>query len=258
MKRIWGLVLVAQLVSGCGCEVVDTGYRGLKTEFGKVEGDPLSEGLYWYNPFTASIVELSVREERLEDKTPCYTRDTQRVDVAYSLTYAPNPAKIGELYTSLGHNWSEKIVLPIVLQSIKDVVGQYVADDLVAKREEARAAAFDHLRALLAARDVAVTQLAFTNLDFDDKYEQAVEAKVVATQKAAEAKNKTVEIEEQAKQQVIAAKAEAESMSIRSQALSQNKSLVEYEAVQKWDGKLPQYMLGGGALPFVNLSKAEP
>ena len=31
-----------------------------------------------------------------------------------------------------------------------------------------------------------------------------------------------------------------------------NKNLVEYEAVQKWDGKLPQYMMGN-SVPFVNL-----
>ncbi len=64
-------------------------------------------------------------------------------------------------------------------------------------------------------------------------------------------------MEENAKQQVIAAKAEAESMTIRSQALSQNKGLVEYEAVQKWDGKMPQYMLGNGTMPFVSIGSAK-
>ena len=48
------------------------------------------------------------------------------------------------------------------------------------------------------------------NLDFDDAYEKAVEAKVVAIQRAAEAKNETVQIEEQAKQTVKTAQAEAE------------------------------------------------
>ena len=42
-------------------------------------------------------------------------------------------------------------------------------------------------------------------------------------------------------------------MAIRAQALTQNKALVEYEAVKKWDGKLPEYMLGG-SVPFINLN----
>ena len=49
------------------------------------------------------------------------------------------------------------------------------------------------------------------------------------------------------------AEAEAKSMAIRAKALSQNKSLVQYEAVQKWDGKMPQYMLGS-SVPFINVT----
>jgi len=49
------------------------------------------------------------------------------------------------------------------------------------------------------------------------------------------------------------AKANAESMTIRANALSQNPKLVEWEAVQKWNGELPNYMLGG-ATPFINMT----
>lgn len=41
-------------------------------------------------------------------------------------------------------------------------------------------------------------------------------------------------------------------MEIKSQALAKNKGLTEYEAVLRWDGKLPQYMMGN-AVPFLNL-----
>ena len=253
MRSVLSLLFLSLLVTSCGFEVVDTGRRGVLTRFGKVTGEPLDEGLHFYNPITSNIVELSVREEKIEDNTLAFTRDTQTVAISYSLTFNPSPTKIGVLYQNLGREWADKIVKPLVLQSVKDVVGQYVADDLVSKREEARAKSFEELKANLAQRDVAVTQLAFTNLDFDDAYEKAVEAKVVAIQNAARAKNATVEVEEQARQKVIAAQAEAKSMQIRSEALSQNKSLVEYEAVQKWDGKLPSYMMGN-SVPFINMS----
>ena len=42
-------------------------------------------------------------------------------------------------------------------------------------------------------------------------------------------------------------------MAIRANALTQNKALVEYEAVQKWDGHLPQYMMGN-TVPFMNIT----
>jgi hypothetical protein len=40
-------------------------------------------------------------------------------------------------------------------------------------------------------------------------------------------------------------------MTIRAQALEKNAKLVEYEAVQKWDGKLPH--ITGGVTPFINV-----
>ena len=93
-----------------------------------------------------------------------------------------------------------------------------------------------------------------TEINYSSTFEKAIEAKVTAEQEALKAKNKTVQIQEEAKQKLISAEAEAKSMKIRATALTQNKALVEYEAVQKWDGKMPQYMMGD-SVPFVNLNK---
>lgn len=251
MKLVLGLALSAFL-TGCGCSVVGTGERGVETRFGEIQGEPKPEGLYFYNPFTSGLKTFDVRESKLEGKTKPYTKDTQTAEITYILTYAPDPTQIHLLYKNMGEDWAEKIVKPAVEDTIQNVIGQETADDLMGKREDTRKKAFAKLQEQLAGRSVSIRSLAFTNVDFDDAYEKAVENKVVAIQKAAEAKNKTVEIEEKAKQTVLAAEAEAKSMQIRSQALSQNKSLVDYEAVQKWNGVLPQYMTGS-AMPFLNL-----
>lgn len=250
MKKI--PIIAATALTLIACEQVDTGNRGVKLEFGKVTGEPLPEGLYFYNPFTTSIREINVREQKIEQVTDCFTRDTQKVKITFAMTYYPDPLTIHEIYKQFGDSWAEKIVLPATLGSIKDTIGKYVADDLVGKREEAKDAAQKEIIENLKKRNVIATRIDFVNLDFESAYEKAVEEKVVAVQKAAESKNKTVRVQEEANQKVIAAKAEAESMKIRSAALVQNKGLVEYEAVQKWDGKLPQYMMGN-SVPFINL-----
>lgn len=246
------LVLSIVLLSSCGIEQVNEGSRGIETKWGKVTGEPLMPGLYFYNPVSSDIFEMSVRETKLEDTTSSFTKDTQTVNVGFTITYFPNPEKIGLLYSQFGKDWDEKIVKQAVLGSIKDVIGQYIADDLVSKREMAKSKAQEEVTTALKERHINVTRLDFTNLDFDDAYERAVEAKVVAVQKASEAKNKTVQVEEEAKQKVMAAKADAEAMRIKSQALSQNKGLVDYEAIQKWNGQLPSMMFGN-SIPIINL-----
>lgn len=250
--KVWIMIFSMTLLSGCGCEVVDTGNRGIETRFGQIQGKPLPEGLHWYNPITSSIKELDVREKKVEGKAISFTRDTQTVTIDFALTFFPSPDAIDQIYRQFGYDWESKLVPQAIQNSVKDVVGQYIADDLVGKRDEARTKAEAEIIKNLATTHIIATRLDFVNLDFDDAYEKAVEAKVVAVQRAAEAKNKTVEIEEKARQTVLAAEADAKAMLIKSNALKENKSLVEFNAVEKWDGKLPQYMMGS-SVPFIKL-----
>jgi prohibitin 2 len=238
-----------------GMKIIDTGNRGVKVTFGKVQSGSLPEGIYFYNPFTSSIIELDVRETKIEGTTAGYTKDVQNVQVNYTLNYHSDPTQIHVLYETVGRDWAQKLIPQIVLGSLKEIIGRYEAVRLVSDREEANREISNRIRDALAIKMITVKNFEITNFNFNDAFENAVEAKVVAIQQAEEAKNKTVKIREEAEQQLISAKAEAESMKIRSQALSQNKSLVEYEAVQKWDGKLPVTMMGNSSVPFINLSK---
>lgn len=250
------LLLAAMVLglSSCGFEIVDPGYRGIETNLGKVVGQPLEEGLHFYNPFTSDIKEFNVRQDTWSQKTSIFTKDTQRVDVEFTITFAADPKHVTSIYLDYGREEAliEKVIKPVTLGSIKDAIGLVIADELVSKRELVTKNALKEVMDNLAEKHVIVSDLQFTNLDFDDAYEQAVEQKVVATQQAQKAKNETVRIQEEAKQTVATAQAEAEAMKIKSAALAQNKGLVQFEIAKKWDGKLPTMMMGN-SIPLLDL-----
>lgn len=248
------VILLVFTFVGCGFSIVDTGHRGVETRFGKVVGESLPEGLYFYNPLTSNIIKMTVRESKWEETTTAYTKDVQNVKVFFTFNYHPDPTQMHILYEKVGFDWSVKIIPQVVLGRIKEVVGQYEAVKLVSDRQAATKAISDQIAEDLKNKSVILRNFEVTNLDFNDPFENAVEAKVVAIQTAEEAKNRTVKVREEADQKIIAAKAEAESMRIRSQALSQNKGLVDYEAVQKWNGVLPEIVMGN-SIPFVNINK---
>ena len=157
------------------------------------------------------------------------------------------------MYREVGRDYEDKILMPVVEGTIKDVIGKWNAQDLVANREKATNEILEKLQNHLKDNYINVTDFQITAINYSDVFEKAIESKVTAEQDALKAKNKTVQIEEEAKQKLISAEAEAKSMAIRANALTQNKALVEYEAVQKWDGKMPQYMMGN-SIPFINLT----
>ena len=252
MKKIV-LAILPLFLMGCGFSIVDTGFRGVKTRFGKVDGPTLEEGLHFYNPFTSSIVELDVRIQRVDKKTIAYTKDVQNASVTYSINFYPDKNEMHNFYQNVGLAWAEKLIPQILEGAIKEVIGKYEAVMLINNRQQAVQQIKELVTKRLADRAITTTNFELTNFDFNDAFEQAVEAKVIAIQKAEEAKNRTVRVREEANQKVIAAKAEAESMRIRARALTQNKSLVQYEAVQKWNGKLPHIMTGKDSVPFINI-----
>lgn len=246
MKPLNIVLAIATLLTltSCGFKQIDEGNRGIYTRFGKVEGDPLTPGLEFYNPFTSSIFEMSVQERKIEGKTEVFTSDTQSTTIAYAVTYRPKPEMVGKLYASAGLNWDDRLIPQVVLGAMKDAVGQYKADELISKRAQAAKAAEHDIQIALDGRGVTVSRLDFTNLDFSNQYEAAVEAKVTAIQHAIAEKNKTEQVREQANQMILTANAQAQSMQIQTKALEQGKALVQYEAVKKWNGALPNIVLG--------------
>lgn len=256
MKIFKFTALIAMMFSlqGClGVTIVDTGHRGVETHFGKVVGESLPEGIYFYNPFTTSIAEMDVRVQKYDVETEAYTRDVQQGKLHIVVNYNLEKTKAHEMLVNVGNDWEDKLIPQAVNGTVKAVIGKWDAVDLIANRSKAQEDIQTMLVEALASRDVHVTRVEIANIDYSDEFEKAVEAKVTAIQTAEQEKNKTVQIQEQAKQKVFTAKAEAESMAIRAQALTQNAALVQYEAVQKWDGKLPVYMLGNST-PFLNVS----
>jgi regulator of protease activity HflC (stomatin/prohibitin superfamily) len=88
----------------------------------------------------------------------------------------------------------------------------------------------------------------------------ALNSKIEATQRAQQRENELREAEAQAKKQVAEADGKAKSMLAIAEAEAKANSLkqrtltaelIQYEMVQRWDGKLPT--MTGGAVPFFNI-----
>jgi len=236
----------------CSMETVDTGHRGVFVTYGKPTSQ-VSEGLHFYNPLTTDLVEMDVRQLKSTKQTSAYTQDVQQAAIRYSLTFSLDPDQAMRVYQTVGTDWPSQLVPQVVEQTIKDVFGKSEAvKDTINNRGAVQQAIVAELAAALAKRSVILHGFELRDIAFSEAFEQAVEAKQVAVENANAARNRTVEIEERAKQRIIAAKAEAEAMRIKTEALAGSPKLVEYEAVQKWNGELPKQMLGG-AVPFINI-----
>lgn len=250
MKKLFYIVAATTLV---GCNQINPGEAGFETQFGKIESNEiLREGLHFYSIIGGNIIVYDCKNQVINIKTEQYTKDIQQADTDISVTFNIDPNFIIKMHKDTGTDYANKLILPAIVGCAKDVFGKWNAADVIAKREEATDFIVKGLKDKLQPYGINITLVELLDISFKPKFEDAVEAKQIAEQEASRAKNLTVKIKEEAEQKIIAAEAEAKAMEVRAKALEQNKSLVEYEAVMKWDGQLPQYMMGN-SVPFINL-----
>lgn len=226
--------------------------RGVISTFGKINPTPVKDGLHFKAPFAQKVYKVNIQQKKFDGVENSYTRDVQTSSVTYTINYDLVTENVSNLIMKVGDDYHNRIVVPFVRSAIKKAFGKYDATEIVKNRDKVRAEIEENLRNVLNKNYFTNIQFQIADIDYDDDFERAIKEKQVAEQNALKAKNVTIQIEEQAKQMVIKAEAEAEAMKIKATALERNQKLVEYEAVQKWDGRLPTYT-GGGAVPFINI-----
>jgi regulator of protease activity HflC (stomatin/prohibitin superfamily) len=250
---IWSAVaVVAAILLTDSFYTIKSTERGVLSTFGKINDVSIGDGLHAKVPFIQTVRKINVQQKKFDGKEQSYTRDVQTSDVEYTINYDLVKENVTKLMKNIGDDYHNRIVIPFIRSSMKQSFGNFAATEIVENRDIVRREIEQQLREVLDSTYFMNIQFQITNIDFDDDFEKAIKEKQVAEQNALKAKNVTIQVEEQAKQTKIKAQAEAEAINIKAKALEANPNLTTYEAVQRWDGKMPQYM-SGNSIPFVNL-----
>jgi regulator of protease activity HflC (stomatin/prohibitin superfamily) len=151
----------------------------------------------------------------------------------------------------------EKVLGPGINEAFKSVTAHYNSEELITKRDQVSSEILEHLRSKMQPFNITVNGVSLVNFAFNAAYQQAIEAKVTATQKKLQAEQDLERIKVEAASRVAQAEGEAKAIAIQATAIQSNggQNYVQLQAIDKWDGKLPVTMMGGSTVPFVNLNK---
>jgi len=246
---------LAATVSLGACSQIDDNQIGLKRVYGEMQETPV-RGMIWYNPWSTDIITFDNQQTPIESDLTTPTHDQQRAHVTAKATVQLDRNGAAKMYRNVGADWANKIV-PQIVRSVQIAsIGRQTALGMIQNQGEVEQEIRTNLANRLRTRGIILSDFQITGVKFSDQYMDAVEQKATAVQQAEGEKNKTVAIQERARQAVITAEGKAQAMKVEAEALASNKGLTQYRAVEKWDGHLPQYMLGG-ATPMINLDKTQ-
>lgn len=232
---IIGLILLAFSITS-----VDVGERVLVVGFGQIK-ETLAEGVHFVNPFY-STYDFTIRNNKYETTAASASNDLQTATISVAVNYNIDESKVADIYRTYGKDYTSRIFTQNVTESVKSVSAKYSASELITKRESVKADIKSKLQELVSDV-IVITDVAVTNIDFSDSFDAAVEAKVVADQRAQEAKAN-----------LETKKLEAEAIKVQAEAINNSggAEYVQLKAIEKWNGVLPT-TTGNGAVPFINV-----
>jgi len=243
--------------------IVPAGNRGVVLWWGSVEKRVMGEGLNFKVPIAERVIKMDVRVQPHPFKEiDAASKEYQMVKLTGMMNFHIDPAYVNILYQKVGHDFANKVIDPAFNDFVKEVVPNYSITEILPKREEIRKRAMTKLGDNLARYHIIVDDIYISNIRFSSEYEKAIEAKQVAQQQVETQRQVLAQREIEAQQKIVTAKGEAESILVVAQgqakaneALSRSISgiLVEYKAIEKWNGTLPQ--VTGGAVPFIDIGK---
>jgi regulator of protease activity HflC (stomatin/prohibitin superfamily) len=256
----FGLLLLLGLFFG-SYTIVPAGQRAvIYSSVSGVQMTPLGEGFHLKVPYLQTANFISVQVQKTEYDTTAASKDLQNVQTKLAVNFHVTPEVTPKLYQQYGADIVENVIHPAVNETVKAVMAKYPAEELITKREEVKEKIETALSATLAKAEVTVDGVYITNFEFSKDYSAAIEAKQVAQQNVLKADQDLQRIKVEAAQKIAGAEAEARSLSLQRDVITPNLiALRQIEAltkgIEKWDGKLPDTMVGGNTSALLNLKK---
>lgn len=236
--------------------IISAGHQGVQVTLGQVNMVTLNEGAHFINP-VSSVSEVSVRVTKAElQQASAGTKDLQVVHTNIVVNYRLDGSKVAHVYKEFGLELEDKILMPAVNEAFKATTAHYNSEELVTKRDEVSKAIHQALQNKVSKYGLIVSEISLVNFGFSADYQAAIERKVIATQQKLKAEQDLQRITIEAEQNVAKAKGEAEAIRIQAQAINAQggKDYVQLQAIGKWNGELPKYMMGG-AVPMINIKE---
>jgi len=261
-----------------GLERIDAGHVGIKVNLigtGKgVDNATEVTGWVFYNRFTTKIVEFPTfvqhkEYRKTEDSDESFvinSKDGSEFHVSPLLNYSVQREKVPYIFTKYRVELSAieaGFLKTAVYDAFRVVANSYTADELISNRELFENKVRKNLETHLLPEGFILAQFT-SNLVYPETFKKAIEAKNNAVQSALRAENEVKTAEAQAKIKVAtaagnaqamltSAKAEAEANRLKQQTITP--MLLQLEWVNKWNGRLPETMLGQGSNTFYGLNK---
>jgi regulator of protease activity HflC (stomatin/prohibitin superfamily) len=235
-------LLLALILLSRALVLVPAGSRGVLLRWGAIQEQPLDEGLHPLLPLLYSVQPMSVRlhSQILRSEAAC--RDLQDVGFDLAVNWHLRSDQVVPVFRRIGDDAAivAKVITPTLEDGLKQVVAGFSAEQLISERAAVKQALETLIRERLANQQLELDGIDLLQLDFSERFRQAVEAKQVAEQDARRAAFVVAKAKRLAEARIQEAEGEARAQQLLQTGLTPQ--VLQHQAIEKWNGNLPLVM----------------
>ncbi len=236
---------------------VSAGEIGVVKHFGAIDVEnPLvfEPGIHFKVPFRDEVVLFDTKIQKEQIDSSAASKDGVTIHSTITLNYHIEAAKAPLILQNIGSNYRERIIDQQIQQAFKDVTAQYAGLELIQKREDVALKAKTVLKDKLVPYFIIVDEFTIPNYEFPKEFNDAILATQVANQQNLQAKQLQEKAKTEAETALIVAQGQANAQ--KAQATTLTPEYLQLQAIQKWNGQMPQYLTPNAPLPFVGSTLA--
>jgi prohibitin 2 len=212
---------------------VEGGHRAVMfNRFGGVSASVYSEGTHIKVPWFQLPIVFDVRASPKSFPSISGSKDLQMVNITVRVLTRPDTSKLPEMVSTLGTNWGERVLPSIVEETLKSVIAQFTASELLTMRESVSSRIRARLQERAGDFNIVVEDVSITHLTFGQEYMNAVEAKQVALQEAERAKYVVDKAVQDKRAVIVRAQGEAESAKMITEAAVNNPAYLALRKIE--------------------------
>jgi len=231
---------------------VGVGEVGIVKHFGAIDTDHpdvFDPGIHTKVPFRDDVVIFDTRIQKEQVDSSAASKDGVTIHSTITINFHIEAAKAPLILQNIGANYKERIIDQQIQQAFKDVTAQYAGLELIQKREEVAIKAKGVLKDKLTPYYIVVDEFTIPNYEFPKEFNDAILATQVANQQNLQAKQLQEKARTEAETALIVAQGLANAQ--KAQATTLTPEYLQLQAINKWNGQLPQYLTPNTPLPFI-------
>lgn len=244
-------IIIASL-SGCGMTSTNPGEAVVFSRFGEVDPKCYPAGFYIYNPITTNAWHIDTKVQKFQIQTEAASKDLQNVHLTVVLNFSVNAQNCAAIVAKVGVDFKDRIIKPALEEVSKAATARFAAEKVIQDRPMLKDMIEKEITARLISFNINIQAVSLTNISFDPAYSKAIEAKQIEEQNVQKAEYARQQGVKEGERVLAIAEGQAKANKIIAASIQQSPEIIQYNAIEKWDGKLPE-IVAGETMPFINI-----